>query len=870
MSRPRRRITAPELLEARRVPAAISVAPVQVTEAGTATQATFTATLDAATTDPVTLTYATANGTARAGRDYAATKSTVTIPAGETSATFTVPILASDVAGKATERFFLNLKTTAGNTLASRRVAATIIDGNAAPTVTVSDATVVEPASGGSKTASVVVSLSNPSARAVRVSYATLAGTAASSEFQARSGTVTIRPYTTSVRVPVRVYGNATSDETVNVALRSATNASLSTATPGATYGRVVIQDSALNGTRPTITVSSPTVTAGDTAVFTVSLSSASTLPVSFRYATAGTTDASVDYAAANDVVTIPAGQTTATIAIPTTNTVIGSGSEQLTLKLSGAANGVLASSSAVATIQEQATVSAANVAATATPNTASTVAFTVTIAAGATAPVLVGYNTVDGTAVAGTDYTPTSGFLVFQPGVTSLTVPVTLPAEANPPATATFSLNLFGTSGTSLATATATITSTGGMGTPPTGTPPTGTPPAGTPPGTTSPAITVAAGSAVVGTTGTATLAFTVTLTSASTSTVTVDYATLDGSAVAGTDYTAASGTLTFAPGTTSQTVNVIVNGENTTATSKSLSLLISNATNATITSNSITGNITYATGTPTVAVSSPSTSVGTSGSGTLTFTVTLSAVSAEPVTVAYSTADGTAVAGTDYTATSGTLTFAAGDTSMTVAVPIAGESGTTASKTVLLNLSGATNTSNATASGTGTINYVVAGQSNVLSSNITNASGGVETSTGTTYNAASFSTGTSAYTLNSVDLLLASTSGTATVEILTDTANQPGTLVGTLTSPSTYATTATSTAFTSTAGIALAANSTYWVVLIANTGSFDWSWTSDDTDYTGVGYTDSWAQTTDGGSTYFSYNTSPTQMTVNATPTS
>ena len=299
MPRLPRRITALELLETRRMPAAITVAPVQVVEANNATQATFTATLDAATTEAVTLTYSTVNGTARAGRDYTATKSTVTIPAGSTSATFTVPILASDVAGKGTEKFYVDLKTSTGNTLTTRRVAASIVDSNSTPTITTSDLTLTEPASGKAKTSSVTLSLSNPSAKAVRISYATIDGTAISAgkarEFQARSGYITIRPGATSVKVPVRVFGKATSDETFNVSLRSATNATLSTVRPGGIYSRVVIQDAALNGTRPTVTVSDATVVAGNTATFNVTLSAASTEPVSFRYATETATASTED-----------------------------------------------------------------------------------------------------------------------------------------------------------------------------------------------------------------------------------------------------------------------------------------------------------------------------------------------------------------------------------------------------------------------------------------------------------------------------------------------------------------------------------------------------------------------------------------------
>ena len=58
--------------------------------------------------------------------------------------------------------------------------------------------------------------------------------------------------------------------------------------------------------------------------------------------------------------------------------------------------------------------------------------------------------------------------------------------------------------------------------------------------------------------------------------------------------------------------------------------------------------------------------------GVGTVTYTVTLSNASATPVTVNFGTANGTALAGSDYGANSGTLTFAAGETSKTITVSI------------------------------------------------------------------------------------------------------------------------------------------------------------------------------------------------------
>ena len=65
-----------------------------------------------------------------------------------------------------------------------------------------------------------------------------------------------------------------------------------------------------------------------------------------------------------------------------------------------------------------------------------------------------------------------------------------------------------------------------------------------------------------------------------------------------------------------------------------------------------------------------------GNAGTHSATFTVTLSAASTQPVTVAYATANGTATAGSDYQGASGTLTFAPGETSKTFSVPIVNDS--------------------------------------------------------------------------------------------------------------------------------------------------------------------------------------------------
>ncbi len=85
-------------------------------------------------------------------------------------------------------------------------------------------------------------------------------------------------------------------------------------------------------------------------------------------------------------------------------------------------------------------------------------------------------------------------------------------------------------------------------------------------------------------GNTGTTLAVFTVTLTPASSQTVTVDYATADQSAQAGTDYTSTQGTLTFAPGETTKAITVPVFGDNALESDERFVVQLSNPTNVTL----------------------------------------------------------------------------------------------------------------------------------------------------------------------------------------------------------------------------------------------------------------------------------------------
>ncbi|MBL1211091.1 Calx-beta domain-containing protein, partial [Geminocystis sp. GBBB08] len=136
-------------------------------------------------------------------------------------------------------------------------------------------------------------------------------------------------------------------------------------------------------------------------------------------------------------------------------------------------------------------------------------------------------------------------------------------------------------------------------------------------------------------------------------------------------------TGTVSFASGETSKVITVNVQGDTTVEPNENFTLTLSNATNgATITTPTAIGTI-QNDDIPQIIISPSQTIVeGLTSPQNLTYTVTLSQVSSQTVTVQYATANGTAIAGSDYTATSGTLTFSPGQISKTITIPILNDS--------------------------------------------------------------------------------------------------------------------------------------------------------------------------------------------------
>jgi hypothetical protein len=299
---------------------------------------------------------------------------------------------------------------------------------------------------------------------------------------------------------------------------------------------------------------------------------------------------------------------------------------------------------------------------------------FTISLATASAQTVTVDFATGDGTANAPADYQTNSGTLTFDPGDLTKTITVLINGDTLDEPAETFFVTLSNAGN-------AVILDTQGQGT--------------INDNDSAPTLSINDVSIAEGDSGATNATFTVLLSAASGRTATVNYATADGTATAGSDYESTSGSLTFNPGETSKTIAVRINGDPTFEPGETFFVNLSSPTNASIFDNQGNGTITNddpAPPVPTFAINDVHIAEGNSGNSVATFNVSLSPASETVVTVDYATAGGTAAAGSDYQSTSGTLTFATGETSKAVSVEISGDTLVEQDETFLVNLANAT----------------------------------------------------------------------------------------------------------------------------------------------------------------------------------
>ncbi len=227
----------------------------------------------------------------------------------------------------------------------------------------------------------------------------------------------------------------------------------------------------------------------------------------------------------------------------------------------------------------------------------------------------------------------------------------------------------------------------------------------------TTLPGPTVSIGDATVveGDGGTATASFAVRLSEPSTLPVSVNFSTTDGTATtAGKDYVARlNKTLTLPAGKKGGYLKVTVIGDARTEPNETFALNFSNPVNGVLGRSSGAGTILDddTAATPRVSVGDVTVVEGDAGNATASFDVTLDQSAAATVMVPWSTSPGSATRPSDYSTTSGTLSFPAGTTSLTISIAVKGETLVESTETATVNLGVPTGAVVADGSGTLTI---------------------------------------------------------------------------------------------------------------------------------------------------------------------
>ena len=569
----------------------------------------------------------------------------------------------------------------------------------------------------------------------------------------------------------------------------------------GISTGNAVLNWQPVLGPLPAISIDDVSVVEGDSgtlnAVFTVSLSAAAAFDVVVDVATApgGTATPGADYTPLAVKIVLVAGTTSQQVAVAVNGDVLDEPDETFLVTLSNSINATIADAQGVGTIIDDdaaPTLSINDV--SVTEGDAGTVAatFTVSLSSPSASTVTVDVATVaGGTAAAGSDYTPLPATtLTFAPGTRSTQVTVNVLGDLLDEPDETFLVAL-------VQPVNATIADGQGVGT--------------IVDDDATPTITIA--DTTVGEAG-GSATFTVTLSGPSGQPVSVGYATTDGTATAGADYLALSGTATIPAGSTSTTIAVPVTNDAVDEPDETFVVNLTGPTNATIADGSAQATILDDEPLPSLSISDATVVEGNSGTTNATFTVTLSGPSSSTVTVSATTADITAVAGADYVPLAPTTTaiLAPGETSGVVVVPVLGDTVDEPNETFFVNLTVPVGATVADAQGLGTItdddlplptttSSTTTTTSTTLPPTTTTSSSSTTTLPPTTTTSSSTTTTTRPPTTTSSSTPSSSTTSSSTTSTSSTSTTVPTTTTTTITTTTTTAPTTTVPTTTTTA---------------------------------------------------------------------
>jgi hypothetical protein len=167
----------------------------------------------------------------------------------------------------------------------------------------------------------------------------------------------------------------------------------------------------------------------------------------------------------------------------------------------------------------------------------------------------------------------------------------------------------------------------------------------------------------------------FSVRLSAASGQLITVQFATINGTATSALDYVLNAGKVTFLPGQTEKTISVLAFDDGSYETQEEFFIQLTGAANAELVKDRAVGRIVDNDALPTISINSVTVKEGDSGTTNAIFTVTLSAISSETVSVNFTTTPSSATAPSDFVSSSGLLTFGPGTTTQSITITVNGD---------------------------------------------------------------------------------------------------------------------------------------------------------------------------------------------------
>ena len=418
-----------------------NVAPVDKT----ATNVTFTITRTTNTTTPATVDFTTQGGTAVAGQDFSPVSGVLVFAAGETSKTVTVTIL-SNSRTELVENFSFVVTPDTSAIVPNGTVVITIPADPPLPTIAVATATVtMTDATAGNAT--ITVTRTGDLTQASTVAFKTVAGTAtAGKDFTDTSGTLTFATGEATKTITVPILADSTPPkfstqelaETFTIIISDPTDATI---TAGSDTAVVTISADPVIGLA-NFTIDSATAKEGDTVTLVVHRAGDLVGQVSVDYnVPVGPRNAS-----ASGTLTFAAGEISKSIVVAITKDTVVRPVATINVTLSNPDGATIAQPTGVITIQADPIVVLTEISiagGTVTDAVANTAIVVISLSQPATDTVTVNYTTSNGTAISGVDYIAASGTVTFEPGQTSKTVLISIPAQPSKTTTSVFNISL-------------------------------------------------------------------------------------------------------------------------------------------------------------------------------------------------------------------------------------------------------------------------------------------------------------------------------------------------------------------------------------------------------------------------------------------